>query len=68
MSTSQRPSWALRVLVPAYLFVIGAGLVVGAVLLLLYEPEEVFVIILSAAGGLTMLVAMAAMLTVARGS
>jgi len=38
------------------------------VLLLLYEPEEVFVIILSAAGGLTMLVAMAAMLTVARGS
>jgi hypothetical protein len=66
MSTSQRSSWALRVFVPAYLFVIGAGLLVAAVLLLLYVPDELFVAGMAGLGGLTMLGTMAAMLTVAR--
>lgn len=66
MSTSHRTSWALRVFVPAYLFLIGAGLVVGAVLLLVYEPDELFVTIMAAVGGLTMLATMLLLLTSAR--
>lgn len=66
MSTRQPTSWALRFLVPGYLFVIGAGLVIGAVLVRIYLPDELFVTFMAGAGGLTMLLTMAALLTVAR--
>jgi len=66
MSTRQPTSWALRFFVPGYLILIGAGLVVAAVLLALYLPDEVFVTFMAAAGGVTMLVTAGVMLTVAR--
>ncbi len=66
MSIRQPISWALRFAVPGYLFVIGAGLVVGAVLVFIYLPDEPFVAIMAGAGGLTMLLTMVALLTVAR--
>ena len=66
MSIRQPTSWGLRFLVPGYLFVVGAGLVVGAVLVFIYLPDDLFVTIMAGAGGLTMLITMAALLTVAR--
>ena len=66
MSTRQPTSWALRFLVPMYLVVVGVGLVGGAVLLALYQPDEWFVTGMAAVGGATMLVTTAALLTVAR--
>jgi hypothetical protein len=67
MSTTQRTSAALRIFVPLYLLVIGIGLLVGSGALLVYSPDELFVAILAALGGVTMLVTMVALLTVARG-
>jgi hypothetical protein len=67
MSTSQRPSGALRFFVPGYLVIVGAGLLLGAVLVFLYLPDEWFVAAMALVGGLTMWLATAAMLTVARG-
>ena len=66
MSTRPPTSWALRYGLPGYLFLIGSGLVVGAVLVALYQPDEVFVTIMAAVGGATMLVTTATLLTVAR--
>lgn len=66
MSSSPPTSGALRVLVPAYLLVVGVGLLVAAVVMAIYAPDEWFVTLMSAAGGLTMLVTMALMLTVAK--
>jgi hypothetical protein len=66
MSTSQRPSRAIRFFVPGYLFVCGGGLLAGAVLVYLYLPDELFVTMLAGLGGLTMWGTMLAMLTVAR--
>jgi hypothetical protein len=66
MSTNQPTSAALRVFVPLYLLVVGAGLIVGSVLLLIYLPDELFVAGMAGLGGLTMLVTMVALLTVAR--
>jgi hypothetical protein len=66
MSTRQPTSWSLRFLVPGYLFVVGVGLIVGAVLVALYQPDEFFVTIMAAVGGATMLATTAALLTVAR--
>jgi hypothetical protein len=67
MSTTQRTSAALRIFVPLYLLVIGIGLLVGSGALLVYSPDELFVAIMAALGGVTMLVTMVALLTVARG-
>lgn len=66
MSTRQPTSWALRFFVPGYLVVIGVGLIVGAVLLALYLPDEWFVAVMAAVGGGTMLLTTGALLTVAR--
>jgi len=66
MSSGQPTSWALRNFVPGYLTLIGAGLIVGAVLVALYQPDEMFVTIMAAVGGTTMLLTTAALLTVAR--
>lgn len=66
MSTRQPTSWALRIGVPGYLVLLGVGLLVAAVLLALYQPDEQFVTGMAAAGGLTMLGTAAALLTVAR--
>ena len=66
MSTRQPTSWALRFFVPGYLILIGAGLVVAAVLLALYLPDEVFVTIMAAVGGVTMLATAGILLTAAR--
>jgi len=66
MSTPHRTSWVLRFGVPGYLFVVGAGLVAGSVLVFRYLPDEPFVTILSGLGGLTMWGAVLALLTVAR--
>jgi sarcosine oxidase gamma subunit len=66
MSRPVRTSPALRIFVPAYLVVIGLGLLAGAVALLVYSPDEWFVMTMAAVGGLTMLATAAAMLTVAR--
>jgi hypothetical protein len=66
MSTRQPTSWALRFFVPGYLILIGAGLIVGAVLVALYLPDEWFVTIMASVGGATMLVTTAVLLTVAR--
>ena len=66
MSTRQPTSWALRFFVPGYLILIGVGLLVGAVLVGLYLPDEWFVTIMAAVGGATMLVTTAVLLTVAR--
>jgi len=66
MSTRQPTSWALRFFVPGYLIVIGVGLVVGAVLVGVYLPDEWFVTMMAAVGGATMLVTTAVLLTVAR--
>jgi hypothetical protein len=52
--------------VPGYLLVIGVGLIVGAVLVAIYQPDELFVTIMAAVGGATMLATTAALLTVAR--
>ena len=67
MSTTQRTSAALRIFVPLYLLAIGIGLLVGSGALLVYTPDELFVAIMAALGGVTMLVTMVALLTVARG-
>jgi hypothetical protein len=40
MSTRQPTSWALRFFVPGYLILIGLGLIVGAVLVGVYLPDE----------------------------
>lgn len=66
MSTRQPTSWALRFFVPGYLILIGVGLLVGAVWLAVYQPDEWFVTIMAAVGGVTMLVTTAALVTVAR--
>ncbi len=66
MSTPLRTSWVLRIAVPGYLLFFGAGLLVAAVLVFLYLPDEPFVTVLSGLGGLTMLAAALALLTVAR--
>jgi len=66
MSTRPPTSWALQYGLPGYLFLIGTGLIVGAVLVALYQPDEVFVTIMAAVGGATMLVTTATLLTVAR--
>jgi hypothetical protein len=66
MLTRQPTSWALRFFVPGYLVVIGVGLLVGAVLVGLYLPDEWFVTMMAAVGGATMLVTTAVLLTVAR--
>jgi hypothetical protein len=66
MSTTPRPSLGLRVFVPAYLLIVGAGLVVGAVLLFLYLPKEWFIATAAAVGGATMLITMLTLLTFAR--
>jgi len=66
MSTLPPTSWALRYGVPGYLVLIGAGLIVGAVLLALYLPDEWFVTLMAAVGGATMLLTAGALLTVAR--
>ena len=66
MSTIHRTSATLRIGVPIYLLVIGVGLLVGAGYLLVYQPDELFVALLAGAGGLTMLVTMVLLLTVAR--
>jgi hypothetical protein len=65
MSTRQPTSWALRFFVPGYLVVIGVGLIVGAVLVALYLPDEWFVTLMAAVGGATMLLTTGALLTVA---
>ena len=67
MSTHQPTSWAIRFFVPGYLILVGVGLVVGAVLLALYQPDEWFVAAIAAVGGATMLVTTGALVTVARG-
>lgn len=67
MSTRQPTSWALRFFVPGYLVVIGVGLIIGAVYLAVYQPDEWFVAVMAAVGGATMLVTTGALLTVARG-
>ncbi len=66
MTIGQRPSRAIRFFVPGYLFVFGAGLLAGAVLVSIYLPDEPFVTILAGLGGLTMWGTVLAMLTVAR--
>lgn len=66
MSTPPR-QWIVPPFVAAYLFLIGAGLVVGAVgVWLNYGTDELFVTILAALGGLTMLAAGGALVTVGR--
>ena len=52
--------------VPIYLLLVGIGLLVGAVLLFVYLPDEWFVATMAAVGGITMLVTIAALLTFAR--
>jgi peptidoglycan/LPS O-acetylase OafA/YrhL len=66
MSTRQPTSWALRIFVPGYLVLIGLGLIVGAIYLFVYQPDEWFVGGMAAVGGATMLVTTGALLTVAR--
>jgi hypothetical protein len=66
MSTLPPTSRTLRYGVPGFLVVVGAGLVVGAVLLALYLPDEWFVTVMAAVGGGTMLLTAGALLTVAR--
>jgi len=66
MSTRQPTSWALRNGVPGYLVLVGAGLIVGAVLVGVYQPDEWFVTLMAAVGGATMLVTTVVLLTVAR--
>ena len=66
MSTSQRPSAALRLFVPGYLVVVGTGLLAGAVALYVYLPDEWFVATMALVGGLTMWATTVAMVTVAR--
>ncbi|HXM57887.1 MAG TPA: hypothetical protein VOB72_20995 [Candidatus Dormibacteraeota bacterium] len=66
MSATQRTSAALRIFVPLYLLVIGLGLLAGAGALLVYAPDELFVAILAALGGVTMLGTLIALLTLAR--
>ena len=66
MSITQRTSATLRIGVPIYLLVIGLGLLAGAVYVLVYQPDELFVAFLAGAGGLTMLVTMVALLSWAR--
>ena len=67
MSTRQPTSWAIRFFVPGYLVVIGVGLIIGAVYLALFQPDEWFVAVMAAVGGVTMLVTTGTLLTVARG-
>jgi uncharacterized membrane protein YqgA involved in biofilm formation len=67
MSTTPGTSAALRIFVPVYLLVVGAGLLVGSALLFAYLPDEWFVATIAAVGGVTMLATMLALLTVARG-
>jgi drug/metabolite transporter superfamily protein YnfA len=66
MSSSHRTSATLRIGVPLYLLVIGVGLLVGAGWMALYEPDEWFVSILAATGGVTMLATIVVMMTVAK--
>jgi hypothetical protein len=66
MSTTQRTSATLRIGVPLYLLVIGLGLLAGAVYVFIYEPDELFVVFLAGAGGVTMMLTMVAQLTWAR--
>jgi hypothetical protein len=66
MSTRQPTSWALRFFVPGYLTLIGVGLIVGAVLVGVYLPDEWFVTLMAAVGGATMLVTTVLLLTVAK--
>jgi hypothetical protein len=66
MSTRLPTSWALRFFLPGYLVLIGVGLLVGAVLVGVYLPDEWFVTVMAAVGGATMLVTTAVLLTVAR--
>ena len=66
MSIRQRTSPALRIFVPLYLLVVGVGLLVGAGYLFAYQPDEWFVGGMAAAGGVTMLLTIVALFTVAR--
>jgi hypothetical protein len=66
MSTTPRASRAVTVFVPAYLLVVGLGLLLGAAWLYFNEPDDPFVAVLSLLGGVTMWVGAAAMLAVAR--
>ena len=66
MSTPQPTSWAMRYFVPGYLVLFGIGLIVAAALVAVYLPDELFVTVMAAAGGATMLVTAATLLTVAR--
>jgi hypothetical protein len=65
MSTPQR-GYQIPMLVPIYLLVIGAGLLVGAAWLAINSPDELFTAGLAAVGGVTMLVTMVLTLTWAR--
>jgi hypothetical protein len=67
MSTTQRSSAAIRIFVPAYLLLVGAGLLAGAVLLYIYQPDEWFVASMALVGGLTMWATTGILLTVAKG-
>ncbi len=68
MATPHRGPWTVPMYVIGYLVVIGAGLLVGAVgVWLNYGTGELFVTILAALAGLTMLGSAAASLTVGRG-
>jgi hypothetical protein len=66
MSTSPPTSGALRIFVPAYLLIVGVGLLVAAVLMAVYAPDEWFVTLMAGAGGLTMVATMVLLLTMAR--
>jgi hypothetical protein len=65
MSTPQR-GYQIPMLVPIYLLVIGAGLLVGGAWLAINSPDELFTAGLAVVGGVTMLVTMVLTLTWAR--
>jgi hypothetical protein len=65
MSTPQR-GYQIPMLVPIYLLVIGAGLLVGGAWLAISSPDELFTACLAMIGGVTMLVTMVLTLTWAR--
>jgi hypothetical protein len=68
MSTPPRPRpvAGLGTLVPGYLVIVGAALLVWTVFLATNNSDELFVAYLSAAGGITMLLAALAVATVGR--
>ena len=66
--TSQVPpaSGAVRLFVPAYLLVVGLGLVLGSVYLFTSYGDEQFTAVLSLLGGLTMWVTALSLVTLGR--